>query len=275
VKRIAFAALVACALSAANAALAAIVVYPTGDYPTDVQNVQAAVDQGGTVLLKAQNAAGVATAFNFGPPVQGPGFVTLQRDVELIGEQLGATITTVAGGYYPVREGFDAIKAIVRGIAFVGPLRGALFFFNPMVDVEIIGNQVLDVVGFPVPGFGTQAEAIVVRGGRAVIAYNVIEDIDAEFGIGISQIGATGPVEIVGNRVSGVNSIAIESTTNLGTVTITDNVVHPGPELYPNGSDGTGIEINGTGSYYVARNDVLIENFFGIGIFAFGNEVFG
>jgi hypothetical protein len=77
VKRIAFTALVACALSAANAALAVIVVYPTGDYPTDVQNVQAAVDQSGTVLLKAQNAAGVATTFNFGPPVEGPGFVTL------------------------------------------------------------------------------------------------------------------------------------------------------------------------------------------------------
>jgi hypothetical protein len=274
VKTIAFAAFVACALSAANAALAAIVVYPTGDYPTDVQNVQAAVDQGGTVLLKAQNAAGVATAFNFGPPVEGPGFVTLQRDVELIGEQLDSTITTVAGGYYPVREGFDAIKATVRGIAFVAPLRGALFFFNPMLDVEIIGNEVLDVVGFFFPGFGTQAEAIVVAGGRAVIAYNVIENIDAEFGIGISQFRGTGPVEIVGNRVTGVNSIAIESTANASTVTITDNVAHPGPERYPNGSNGTGIEINGTGSYYVARNDVL-KTFFGVGILVFGTEAFG
>jgi hypothetical protein len=275
VKRIAFAALVACALSAANAVLAAIVVYPTGDYPTDVQNVQAAVDQGGTVLLKAQDAAGVATAFNFGPPVQGLGFVTLHRDVELLGERLGATITTVDGGWYPVRGGFEAIKATIRGIAFAGPLEGALFFFNPMLDVEIIGNQILDVVGFFFPGFGTQADAIVVRGGRAVIAYNVIEDIDAEFAIGISQNHGTGPVEIIGNRVSGVNSIAIESTANPGTVTITDNVVHPGPERYPNGSFGAGIEINGTGAYYVARNDALIENFFGVGIFAFGTEAFG
>lgn len=103
----------------------------------------------------------------------------------------------------------------------------------------------------------------------------MIEDIDAEFAIGISQNHGTGPVEIVGNRVSGVNSIAIESTANPATVTITDNVVHPGPERYPNGSQGTGIEINGTGSYYVARNDVLIETFFGVGILAFGTEAFG
>ena len=46
---------------------AATVVYPTGSYPLDVQNVQAALDGGGTVLLKATNAAGVPTAFDFGP----------------------------------------------------------------------------------------------------------------------------------------------------------------------------------------------------------------
>jgi hypothetical protein len=273
VKGIAFAALVACALSAANAALAAIVVYPTGDYPTDVQNVQAAVDQGGTVLLKARNAGGIAIAFNFCPPVEGLGFVTLQRNVELLGEQLGATITTVAGGWAPVR-GIGAIKATVRGIAFVAPLQGAIFFFkNPMLDVQIIGNQIFDVVGF-VQSFGTDASAIVAQGGRAVIAYNVIEDVDAEFGLGIAQSRATGPVEIVGNRVIGVNSIAIESTANASTITITDNILHPGPERYPNGSSGIGIEINGTGSYYIARNDVLYENPCCAGIVVFGTEAF-
>jgi opacity protein-like surface antigen len=128
-KRIAFAALVACALSAANAALAAIVVYPTGDYPTDVQNVQAAVDQGGTVLLKAQNAAGVATAFNFGPPVQGLGFVTLHRDVELLGEQLGATMTTVDGGWYPVRGGIRSDQGHHTRHCLRGPVGGRAFLF--------------------------------------------------------------------------------------------------------------------------------------------------
>lgn len=43
------------------------VVYPTGIFPTDVQNVQAAINQGGTVLLKATDTVGHPLAFNFGP----------------------------------------------------------------------------------------------------------------------------------------------------------------------------------------------------------------
>jgi hypothetical protein len=35
------------------------VVFPTGEWPTDVQNVQAAVDLGGTILLKATDVAGL------------------------------------------------------------------------------------------------------------------------------------------------------------------------------------------------------------------------
>ena len=45
----------------ACAAPAATVVYPTGSYPLDVQNVQAALDGGGTVLLKATDAGGAPT----------------------------------------------------------------------------------------------------------------------------------------------------------------------------------------------------------------------
>ena len=41
-------------------------VYPTGSFPLDVQNVQAAINAGGTVLLKATNAADQPIAFNFG-----------------------------------------------------------------------------------------------------------------------------------------------------------------------------------------------------------------
>ena len=43
-------------------------VYPTGSFPLDMQNVQVAIDRGGTVILKATNAAGQPTPFDFGPP---------------------------------------------------------------------------------------------------------------------------------------------------------------------------------------------------------------
>jgi hypothetical protein len=88
----------------------------------------------------------------------------------------------------------------VRGIAFVAPLRGALFFQSPMIDVEIVGNQIYDVVGMFVPGLGgTQADAISVGFSHGVIDYNVIENVNAEFGEGISQFRAVGSIEIVGN----------------------------------------------------------------------------
>ena len=257
----------------AGAHAATTVVYPTGQYPADVQNVQAAVDGGGTVLLKATNASGAPTAFNFGPPVRGPGFVTLSRNVELVGEHAGSAVTTVGGGYYPLRA-FAAIATSVRNITFDAPLRGAILFLQPFgADTEITGNRISHTVGRFFPSFGTEAEAMVVGGGRVVIDDNVVDDVAADSGIGITELDSAGPVEILRNRVSGTSSSSIECTRNHGPVRIEDNVVRPGPTA--EGFNGYGIEINGTGSYLVQRNDVLIETPGGIGIFAFGALGFG
>src|SRR5262245_61092052 len=73
-------------------------VYPTGLFPLDVHNVQAAVDGGGTVLLKASTVSGTPTAFNFGAPQYGGG-INIYNDVELVGEHSGGSMTTIAGGF--------------------------------------------------------------------------------------------------------------------------------------------------------------------------------
>ena len=91
-KRLAFAlatlAILFCTYSPARASAAngekkgggsTTVVYPTGQYPADVNNVQAAVSAGGKVLLKATDTAGVFTPFNFGPAVEGSGTVLPER----------------------------------------------------------------------------------------------------------------------------------------------------------------------------------------------------
>ena len=96
------------------------VVYPTGVFPDDVQNVQAAVDKGGTVLLKAVNKKGVPTAFNFSTEVQSAyqsGFVNLTANVALIGETLGHARTTISGGFGPI-EGLLPVKSSIQGIDF-------------------------------------------------------------------------------------------------------------------------------------------------------------
>jgi hypothetical protein len=114
---------------------------------------------------------------------------------------------------------------------------------------------------------------MIVAGGRVVIDDNVVDDVAADHGIGITELDSAGPVEILRNRVSGTSTNSIECTRNHGPVRIEDNVVRPGPTA--DGFNGYGIEINGTGSYLVERNDVLIETPGGIGIFAFGALGFG
>src|SRR5438105_304673 len=116
--------------TAASANAATTVVYPTGQYPADVQNVQAAVDQGGTVLLKATNPARVATSFNFGPPVRGRGFVDIERNTELVGERTSSAATTIQGGWGPV-SGFGSNTVTVRDIDIRSPLDGAILFLSP------------------------------------------------------------------------------------------------------------------------------------------------
>lgn len=119
-----------CGLQAA--ALGQTVVYPTGDPTQDVNAVRAAVQGGGTVLLKATDSQGNPRAFNFGDfPVSeidwnyfGSGYVALGtsgeivavpvdgftlyvsvgNDVRLTGETVGAAMTTIQGGTIPVRN---------------------------------------------------------------------------------------------------------------------------------------------------------------------------
>src|SRR6185436_2805142 len=111
---------------------AATVVYPTGYPAYDVAAVRAAVQAGGTVLLKARDTAGIPRAFDFGDyPVgridwddDGAGYValgtsgevvevtigafriyvSLGNDVRLVGETRGTAVTTIRGGTIPIRN---------------------------------------------------------------------------------------------------------------------------------------------------------------------------
>ena len=258
-----------CAVFAGTPASAATtIVYPTGQYPTDVQSVQAALDQGGTILLKATNASGAPTAFDFGPAVVGPGFATFSRDAEIVGEQANGVATTIAGGFYPLRS-FSAITAAVRNVLFNRPLHGAVFFEQPpTANTEITGIVISHVVGRELAPPQTFGEAMVVGGGRVVINDNIVDHVDADSGIGITQLDSAGPVEILRNRVAGTSENSIECTRNHGIVRIEDNTVRPGPTV--DGFGGFGIEVNGTGDYLVLRNDIVIETPGAIGIFVFG-----
>jgi hypothetical protein len=266
-----------CVATSTGAAAATATVFPTGSYPVDVQNVQAALDQGGVVLLKATNAAGFPMAFNFGPSGTDGGWVEFHRDAELVGEQVPGGRTTIEGGWYPVESFGEASNVAVRNITFKSSFDGALLLLYGS-NTEVTGNRASHVIGsFRVPT-RTIAEVFVVGfSSRVLIEHNFIETTVADLAIGVSQFGASGAVSIRENTISDTGYGAIESSFNArfgepATVNITDNVLRPG--LAP-GAFGMGIEVNGEGSYYIARNDITIESTQGLGIYALGAPRFG
>ena len=91
---------------------AVLTVYPTGIHPTDIQNVQAAldaVDPGGTVILKSTDTGGNPLAFNFGGTKPGDGGVVklLRPDITLAGDgwndALNEPKTKIVGGGGPFK----------------------------------------------------------------------------------------------------------------------------------------------------------------------------
>jgi hypothetical protein len=100
------------AQASGQSAAALIEVYPTGSYPGDLQNVQAAldkVDSPGTVVMKSTDQSGKPLAFNFGgtPGKTGTGGVIklLRSDITLTGDGWDETLnepkTKITGGGGP------------------------------------------------------------------------------------------------------------------------------------------------------------------------------
>ena len=244
------------------------IVYPTGVFPTDHRNVQAAIDIGGTVLLKATDPAGGPASFNFGPSDFSGSGVNIRGNVTLTGERAGSAMTTILGGWEPVIVEPHS-NARIEGINFERSFEAAIFV-DSAEGIEITGSRITHVVGRPRPnGVSIGSGLLIQGGGDAIIADNVIDDIDAAHGIGIEQYAASGAVEIVGNTVSGTNTVAIESG-GAHAVHIEDNTAIPGPQRYARFASGIGIEGNGPGDFRIERNTVVCVNPFGFGILVFG-----
>ncbi|HEY7002436.1 MAG TPA: hypothetical protein VH330_11920 [Candidatus Udaeobacter sp.] len=235
------------------------IVYPTGTFPIDVQNVQAAIDKGGTVLLKATDKNRHRLAFNFGPAEPLPNnYVYISRDVSIIGETVGSSRSTIHGGYAPVYGSptYPA-RASIEGIRFDGPLLDAIFIQGSQ-GLRIVGNEIVNVVPYD-NGVFTTADGIDIYPrtlsatditGSLVITGNVIGDLTGDFSIGIQLdiIGAN--VEIsnnflkIGQTVAGdpgeVQSNGIAGARCHKTVLIFGNTVIIGP-----GTVFSGIAISG------------------------------
>ena len=237
---------------AAPAVRADTVVYPTGSYPADHQAVQAAVSGGGRVLLKAVNAGGARTPFDFGPPVAGSGFVRLTTDVEIRGEIAAGEQTTIRGGNAPFL-GENPVRSAIKDIHFDGP-RAAAIILAGSSGAEISGNSIHDVVGMPWTATETKAMGVWVIGqpaggyrpitGTVTISNNTIADMHGHDGLGLALVGYEADTRVTGNDIRGTNFMGILAFAHVGPTWIQDNTVVPGPETYPGTySAGIGIQV--------------------------------
>ena len=274
----------ALAVAVAHAEAATQVVHPTGVFPADVLNVRAAVNAGGTVLLKATDVSGAPLAFNFGPATTAGGRLIVQTDVEILGETVGGAMTTIRGGNAPV-TGFGPVRLVVRGIHFDGP-RAAGVLLLITSGAEITGNRVTNVRGFPLfPGvrkgqgiWVTPFLALEDIAGTILIADNVVEHVDAESGFGLALAGSAADMTVARNTIRGVNTAGILAVGNSRPVLVEDNDIAPGPGLFPDATAGNGITADGAfeslglppgAPQYIRRNKIVCDNPFADGILVF------
>lgn len=262
------------------------VVYPTGSFPLDVHNVQAAIDGGGTVLLKATDADGNPGAFNFGDPTPTTGSgVNINTDVAILGERAGGHMTTINGGYIPIL-GLVPVKSRIEGIDFETPLAAAIILISS-TGTDIAFNRINAVIGdLLVFGF-TDGDGIDLFGGddplygitgHARVTGNVIENLSADFSNGMQLDGVVADVEISGNTVnypvsSGfIQTIGITAFRSHNRVSITGNDVTMGPgnpDTYP-AAIFAGGQLDA--HYLISGNNVLSDHPNADGIVVVGGD---
>jgi hypothetical protein len=217
--------------------------------PNDAAAVQAAVNSGGTVLLKAVNADGTPTAFNFGTNDE----VHITADVAIVGEDSKSGMTTIEGGRRAIlapSELFPSPKIEVQGIHFdhpvvavgLGSTSGALITGNWITNFSVAA---VSVANFPNPS---------AISGVITISNNVI-DSENPFADGIGVFPASATVEVTGNDVRNVGELGIIAIPT-GPVLITGNVVAPGVGDDVN-TFGTGIAVV---PEFASDNPVLIDH---------------
>jgi hypothetical protein len=269
----------------------ATVVYPTGQFPTDVDNVQAAVNLGGTLFLKATDAASRFTPFNFGPAIDGSGTVFLNTNITIRGETVGGHMTTILGGDAPFRS-YYPVHAIIHELYFDGP-RIAAALVIATTGFEFSGSHVARVVPFlwyrdpdigdVYKGQGIWVEPLGSLSGTIAIEDNIFEDCGlggAQLGYGLAIVPGEARVSIARNLIRGANLAGIILIWPGAETVIEDNSIVPGPGDTEPRDWGNGIHLLGAWRrvqdtpVIIRNNEISAEGPGAHGIFAFGDEVF-
>jgi hypothetical protein len=250
------------------------VVVGTGDPNIDVPAVQAAVDQGGEVILAGP------FSFNSPPtvPMFGGGFATVlvSKAVLISGTQRGE-ITTIDGGTTPFYVDAPGASVTIQGLRFVRPKRDAIFVyavsgltiaacridgidpalgFGNGIDINTIGS-----IAVPTPTNPGKPENISgtlsILNNDINLAGGTAETIS--LGVVIYAVGvpAAGEVEVYvsGNRIRNTTEPAIALRRVGGRAFVERNVIRTG-SVVAGASRPQAIRVGNTGSFLIAHNTI-------------------
>lgn len=268
---------------AERAAAQATFVVGTGDPDVDIPAVQAAVDQGGNVILEGH--------FSFDRPptvpdsVAGlpPATVLISKAVAISGMQDGQDgITSIESGTIPFYIDAPGVGVTLQRLRFIRPSVGAILAYavsgltiasceiegitpvpNEAANSGIIVNTNNTIIPSPAqPGFPANVT------GRISIMNNDIDAVggtamDNMLGITIFSVGQSPDNEVdiyvSGNTIRNVTEPAINFRRIGGKAHITGNVIETGPVSSQVSPGPEVIRAVNIGSYVIAHNSIKSE----------------
>ena len=259
------------------------VVVGTGNPDIDVPAVQAAIDQGGNVVLQGHFSFDRSPTVPTAPAGNPPAMVLVSKAVAISGAQHehddGGAITTIDGGTIPFFVNAPGVPVSIQGLRFVQPKKAAVLVYavsglaiascqiDGVVPVNHGGQGISISTTFnpPTPTNPGQPGNV---SGTLTIANNLINvaggtALDHTLGVLIFSVGVpTAEVEVYisGNTINNANERSINLYQVNGSAQIDWNLVTTSTILgNANVAFGRGtdvIHVTGTGSYLVAHNSV-------------------
>jgi hypothetical protein len=269
-------------LAATRATTHIVVVTGTGDPAIDVPAVQAAVDQGGTVILKGHFSFGTAPTRPVAPLLASSsgGYppaaeVLVSKGVVLSGRRdADGEMTTIEEGTIPFYVDAPGERVTIRGLRFVRPIADAILVYA-VRGVEIVSSRIEGVVPFAGAGEGigintsggppnpTSPGHPENVSGALLILHNDIDATggtahDNTLGITIFSVGIAGAeveAHVSGNTIRNTTEPAINIRRVGGRAHIERNVITTG-SVAGRAARDQAIRVANTGSYLIAHNSI-------------------
>ena len=263
-------------IAPATSATAQTIVVGTGNPDVDVPTVQAAVDQGGEIILQGHFSFNrpptVPTATPF---VGGLATVLVSKPVAISGTQDGE-MTSIEGGTTPFYVEAPGVPVTIQRLRFIRPKGDAILVYavsglmiascridglEPLPTISAgEGFDIITSRGIPLPTNAGKPENI---SGTLLIANN---DIDLAGGTAqantngvlISSVGVPGAeveVYVSGNKIRNTTEPAINFRRIVGRAYIERNVIATGA-LVGTAGNPQAIRVVNTGSYLIAHNSI-------------------